>query len=347
MADIERYFATANSGEGFYSFFGEVFDRKQLDKIYLLRGGPGTGKSTLMKKIGKRAEAEGLSVHYVPCSSDIDSLDGVIIPEKSTAIFDATAPHSAEPSYPGAVEVTAELYPALSTIALCGKRDEIIAFSDTAKRETTAAGEYLSAAARMKREAITEAKHAFDSEKAARAAKREAAALSVGGEEKHRFISSIDKDGRKSLDTYLRLAKTKVAVTDKFGLGHELLRLILAFSRECGAYCTVFPNPVTPEYPEALWFEKDRTYYFIDPEGDTESEKRLNIMRFVSRKRLATVRGKLRFATRCGVMLEEGAVKCFMRAADCHAGLEEIYSSAMDFRFADVLSEKIISEIFG
>lgn len=165
MADIERYFAAANSGEGFYSFFGEVFDRKQLDKIYLLRGGPGTGKSTLMKKIGKRAEAEGLSVHYVPCSSDIDSLDGVIIPEKSTAIFDATAPHSAEPSYPGAVEVTAELYPALSTIALCGKRDEIIAFSDTAKRETTAAGEYLSAAARMKREAITEAKHAFDSEK--------------------------------------------------------------------------------------------------------------------------------------------------------------------------------------
>lgn len=44
MADIERYFAAANSGEGFYSFFGEVFDRKQLDKIYLLRGGPGTGK---------------------------------------------------------------------------------------------------------------------------------------------------------------------------------------------------------------------------------------------------------------------------------------------------------------
>ena len=347
MGNTEKYFAAANSGEGFYSLFDSVFDRKTLEKIYLLRGGAGTGKSTLMKKIGKRAEAEGLSVHYIVCSSDADSLDGVIIPEKSTAVFDATSPHSAEPVYPGAVETTAELYPALSGTVLRGRRDEIIALSETAKKETSAAYEYLSAAAKMKREKISGAEYAFRQEKAARAAKREASALCVGGTEKRRFISSIGKDGEKSLDTYLRLAKTKIAVTDKFGLGHVLLRLILNFSRERGAHCTVFSDPVTPEYPEALWFENDGVYFFIDVGGDTESDKRLNIMRFVSAKKLAAVRGRLRFAARCETALKEGAVTCFSRAADCHRGLEEIYSSAMDFRFADVLAERIISEIFG
>lgn len=347
MADTERYFAAANSGEGFYSFFNEIFDRKKFDKIYLLRGGPGTGKSTLMKKIGKRAESEGFSVHYVPCSSDVHSLDGVIVLEKSVAIFDATFPHSAEPVYPGAVEVTAELYPALNAAVLRKRRAEIIALSDEAKKETKTAGEYLFAAARMKRESISEAKIAFDREKVMRAAKREAATLSVGGEEKHRFISSVGNDGRCSLDTYLRLAKTRVQVTDKFGLGYEVLRLILGFSRARGALCTVFFDPLVPEYPEALWFERDGVYFFVDRDGDREYERRINIMRFVMRNRLATVRGRLRFAAKCVNVLENGAVMCFAHAADCHSGLEEIYSSAMDFRYADVLAEKIISEIFG
>ena len=65
MAENERYFAAANSGDGFFSLFSEVFDRKKLDKIYILRGGPGTGKSTLMKKIGRRGEDEGFTVHYI------------------------------------------------------------------------------------------------------------------------------------------------------------------------------------------------------------------------------------------------------------------------------------------
>ena len=44
MGNTEKYFAAANSGEGFYSLFDSVFDRKTLEKIYLLRGGAGTGK---------------------------------------------------------------------------------------------------------------------------------------------------------------------------------------------------------------------------------------------------------------------------------------------------------------
>lgn len=347
MAGIERYFAAANSGDGFYGFFDEIFDRKKLDKIYLLRGGPGTGKSTLMSKIGKKAEAEGLSVHYIPCSSDIDSLDGVIIPEKSAAIFDATAPHSSEPLYPSAVDVTAELYPALDEAALRSRRAEIIALADRAGRETSAAREYLSAAGRMKREAMREAGYAFEAEKASRVARREASCRPVGGEEKLGFISSISKDGKKSLDTYLRLARVKVAVTDKFGLGHELLRLILAFSQERGAHCTIFPDPVALEYPEALWFESDGTYFFLDKSGSCDCERRINIMRFISKKRLSEVRGRLRFAKKCEDALAEGAVGHFARAAECHSELEKIYSSAMNFGYADRLADKIISEIFG
>lgn len=50
-AKIINYYACANSARGFVSFFdGNI---KGLDKLYILKGGPGTGKSTLMKKIGR------------------------------------------------------------------------------------------------------------------------------------------------------------------------------------------------------------------------------------------------------------------------------------------------------
>lgn len=82
-------------------------------------------------------------MHYIPCSSDVSSLDGVIIPEKAVAVFDGTAPHSAEPKYPYAAEVTAELYGGLGEGVLRGKRAEIIALTDHAALESAAAYEYL------------------------------------------------------------------------------------------------------------------------------------------------------------------------------------------------------------
>ena len=50
-----HFFAAANTGGGFVSFFDEVFNRDGINKIYILKGGPGCGKSTLMKNYGKSA----------------------------------------------------------------------------------------------------------------------------------------------------------------------------------------------------------------------------------------------------------------------------------------------------
>ena len=92
----QTYFLGANSGEGFaslYRFFpaqGEAF-------LHIIKGGPGTGKSSFMRRIGTEAEARGLDVHYVLCSGDPASLDGVYVPALRLAWVDGTAPHAAEP----------------------------------------------------------------------------------------------------------------------------------------------------------------------------------------------------------------------------------------------------------
>lgn len=99
---IKHYFACANTAKGFQNFFDS--NLKNLDKIYILKGGPGTGKSSLMKKIGEAVTSHGTPVEYIHCSSDPESLDGIVIREISTAIVDGTSPHVIEPKAPGAIE---------------------------------------------------------------------------------------------------------------------------------------------------------------------------------------------------------------------------------------------------
>ena len=48
-SEAREFFAAANTEEGFYSIFESVFPPSALDKIFIIKGGPGTGKSTLMR----------------------------------------------------------------------------------------------------------------------------------------------------------------------------------------------------------------------------------------------------------------------------------------------------------
>ena len=105
----EKYFAASNSSEGFCSYYDEVFNPEKLYKIYVIKGGSGTGKAFFMKEIAKAAELYGFSVRYIYCSSDAQSLDGIIINEQKIAVLDGTSPHVYEPKYIGAVEVFVNL----------------------------------------------------------------------------------------------------------------------------------------------------------------------------------------------------------------------------------------------
>ena len=100
MGNVKKYFASAVTGEGFVNFFNSInFDNTQFQ--YILKGGAGTGKSTLMKKVGAHFEKIGMAVEYFYCSSDPKSLDGVRIVDKGISIVDGTAPHVIEAYLPG------------------------------------------------------------------------------------------------------------------------------------------------------------------------------------------------------------------------------------------------------
>lgn len=88
-----HFFLGANSGQGFQNLFPRFCEPEAFDDLIVLKGGPGVGKSTLMRTVGKAMEERGETVEYLYCSGDPASLDGVHIPSIRTAIVDGTAPH--------------------------------------------------------------------------------------------------------------------------------------------------------------------------------------------------------------------------------------------------------------
>ena len=77
-----RYFLGANSPAGFYSLYDQLIDPAEAEAVFILKGGPGCGKSTLMKRVAAAAEERGLQVEYIPCSGDPDSLDAILLRRK-------------------------------------------------------------------------------------------------------------------------------------------------------------------------------------------------------------------------------------------------------------------------
>ena len=102
-AHIKKMFPGAVTSQGFYSFYHYMI-QQDANHIFVLKGGPGVGKSSFMKKIAKSMLDRGYDIEYHCCSSDNGSIDGVVIPKLKIGLLDGTAPHIVDPKNPGAVD---------------------------------------------------------------------------------------------------------------------------------------------------------------------------------------------------------------------------------------------------
>lgn len=101
---IRNIYPGGNTSKGFYSYYSYILPQKKAKKIICIKGGPGTGKSTMMKRIGTYFAEQGEPVDFMWCSSDPDSLDGIVLRKRKIALLDGTAPHIVDPVNPGAVD---------------------------------------------------------------------------------------------------------------------------------------------------------------------------------------------------------------------------------------------------
>ncbi len=328
----EIYFAAANSGKGFVSYYAQIFERDGIRKRYILQGGPGTGKSSFMRRIAEHAEGRGMDVVYYSCSSDPDSLDGLIL-DGRIAILDGTAPHTVDPRFPGARDEIVNLGEFWDGEALGRSYNEIVSLGALKESAYRRAYRFLSAAmevARVNQELVLPA---LKEKKMEAAAERLSRIIPKGsGYSLTPALSgSIGMKGVARLNTYERLASRLYIVDDTYGLGAYFLLRMMEIARQGDCAVAVSYQPLMPELPDALLF-LDSGICFVLGEGDADRwEGRVNMKRFVSAEALTDIKVEYRVNKRLQDALQTSAVEALSDAGRYHFELERIYVSCMDF----------------
>lgn len=98
-AALRRLFFGAATPKGAVDFIPRL--TASLSRRIFIKGRPGSGKSTMLKKLAAAAEKNGIDVEVFHCGLDPNSLDMLIFPALGTAIFDSTAPHEYFPERDG------------------------------------------------------------------------------------------------------------------------------------------------------------------------------------------------------------------------------------------------------
>lgn len=90
----KRFFGTALC-DGNSNYIDSI--TKNISRRLFIKGRPGTGKSTFLKKLANEAKNRGFQVEAYYCSFDPQSLDMVVIRALSVCVFDSTSPHEMFP----------------------------------------------------------------------------------------------------------------------------------------------------------------------------------------------------------------------------------------------------------
>lgn len=160
------FFAAANTTDGFVSLFASVFSSKQLHKIWIVKGTPGSGKSTFFNRCACACESKGVYVQRIYCSADPSSLDGIIVPQAGVAMLDGTAPHTTDPTYPGTVERVINFFNFIDCDALEKEKEKLVALLEEKSAAFTTAYHFLNACAPLYAVRMNILRAAFDTQKA-------------------------------------------------------------------------------------------------------------------------------------------------------------------------------------
>ena len=351
-----HFFLGANTPQGYVSRFEQLATPEDGWRIFIIKGAPGCGKSTLFQKVAQVFEDRYQDLEYIRCSSDQASLDGIVLPQLKIALADGTAPHLLEPKYPGVVETVISLSDCWDEEKLLGQRQEILSLYHQSNQLQMLCCRYLGAAASLLYHTCQLVGEITDKAKISRFTKRLAARelhpKSQGqGRESIRFLSAVTDQGRVVLeDTARQLASHLYLIQDDYGAtGRLLLSALRSHALAQGydivsCYCPLAPfdkleHLFIPQL--SLGFVTcNRFHPFPNLEG-----KVIHSRRFTDPEQLRLRKKKITLNRKAATQLLAPAEKQMGEYKKVHDQLEACYRQAMNFDEVTQTTARVINRL--
>lgn len=352
MTNLVRFFMGANTAEGFKSFFDKIYD-ETADKAVLIKGGAGTGKSTLMKKIAASAEREdkGL-VEYIHCSSDPNSLDAVIFRNGKNCIIDGTSPHITDPKWPGAVDMIVNMGDYWNEAILKKFKYKIIEIDKRKKKICGEVYRYIEASSDACSDIRTICEQFIKYDKMnlyVDKIKETFPELNEeNGGEIQRILYTVTPRGYTGFDETLSAFSDQITVIDdEYFIADVFMNKIKAvlLNRGYEIYCCRNTLNFDSGIDAIIIPSLKRSFVVSDFMRKYEGEysERIDLKQFIKNNELKNFKARISFNKKlCYEMLLQ-AVSKLNEIRDLHAMLEEIYVGAMNFEEMDSLSRNVFN----
>lgn len=345
------FFLGASTPRGFVSHYDSLF--QEVRHLTVIKGGPGCGKSTFMRTIGRAAQERGLDVSYILCSSDPDSLDGVLLPQLSAAWVDGTAPHVLEPRLCGGSMNYLNFGEFYDSAAMQEKEEEILHVQRKNAAQYPHVTACLAAADDLRGSIhLTTDRPACREEMGAIAECIALSSLKAVGDPQRispkRFLSAITPKGLQLCqNTPAALCRRVYVLRDNYGLAPLLLSVLQERAQALGHTCIACFTPMLPDgQPTHLLIPSAETAVISE-----STELPYNAPCFCRIDLDSTlppkVRASMEFYVKTVSALLYQAVAHLRAAKQYHDRMEALCKPFVDFSAIDLLTKKTIRQIFG
>lgn len=346
-----RYFLGSNTPEGFKECTATLYTPSDGWHTYILKGGAGTGKSTLLRSVYEQLGNEKTEVFC--CSSDPDSWDAVRLPDQKKLFIDGTAPHVVEPTFWNTTEEIVPLF--LATEQMNDRANDILFLTQKNAALHAQCRKLLKAAQTILTDNRQLEKEVLCADKIKKAAAKLAAtewtALSQKGVQEKRFISAVTPNGITLLSSTIQALCPRIfAIEDEHGaVADTLLKHVLDYAITDGQRCVVCPCPLFPErFVEHLLlpdvgvaFVTSNRYHKVD----YPVFRRLHSSRFLNTEGLQEHQNLLRFQAKAANELLKQAFELMAQAKDIHDRLEKQYATATDWEAVNRLTKNLLAAL--
>ncbi|MDD2495952.1 MAG: ATPase [Tissierellia bacterium] len=356
MLKEKHYFAGNNTSKGFFSYFENIFNPEELNRIFILKGGPGVGKSSFIKKFAKKLSFLGYNIEYIHCSSDENSFDGIMVPELKISVIDGTAPHTIDPKLPSITDEIINLGEFLNHKELSKHKSQVIQINKKKSQFYKSAYRYLKCAGIVEEE-ISSIYDRLTDEKQFLMLVDEA--LNKIFEDKYNHL--YDNFGKqKKLFSEAYTASGYVNFTDSFCEGKKVIaiigestnyiaKLLETIAKEAvmrGFDIECFYRPLTPEKMQHIIIP-DLNLIIKSAENhmSCDYDEIINLHNILELENLKTHISEIENNLHLFDILINNAIEKLSEAKKYHELLEVIYVNGMNFKGIDEYFDKFFGSI--
>lgn len=337
--------------DGFISCFDHLIPERLLKRKLILKGGPGVGKSTFMRRLHTALCTDGQPSVLCFCSGDPDSLDAVVMPDEGLLILDGTAPHSIDPQIPGARDSLINLGACLDEAAMRPRLPLIQSCMRDHREASRRARAHLKAACAIERDCAAVISAGIDPDRYSRMTYALIqAVLSADAPHGQAVVSSVITDavtpkGRLCLlsdDADVRV----IRLTGHPGIDlTPVLRDVSRAARTAGWYVEEHLNPVIPG--SLLHLSIPALSTLITTSDQLSAEQIYDFSACIPSGSLLRSECALEQGRASAELMMQRAVSAMAQAKQIHDELETFYVPNMDFGAWQRIFDDTLSSIKG